>query len=125
NLSPPGAGHTEAFAADGNKQAGFSNFGFDHAGMWSGSAATWVDLAPPNTNDSRALGISGQQVGGYVTLRSDLTQHASLWTGSAASWVDLRPPGASGSLVNAVGGGQQAGAAGIGGISRAVLWTGT
>jgi len=68
--------------------------GNERACLWTGSAASWVDLNPSRATQSDAHGVySGQQVGratvGGVT-------RASLWTGSAASWVDLHaflPPG--------------------------------
>ena len=64
------------------------------ASLWSGTAASWVDLSPEGSSDSIAFAISGGQQVGYAFVNS--TYRASLWSGTAASWVDLsafRPPG--------------------------------
>jgi probable HAF family extracellular repeat protein len=78
----------------GGQQVGFG-FGFDehgtfvsHALLWTGSAASVVDLHPSGFTGSLASGVSGsQQVG--VGQGFDTSLHALLWTGSAESVVDL------------------------------------
>jgi hypothetical protein len=73
---------------DANQQVGFVQVTEDlltHAVLWSGTAASWVDLNPAGSTNSQANGVyCGQQVG-------FAEGHAGLWTGSAASWVDLHP----------------------------------
>jgi hypothetical protein len=55
--------------------------------MWSGSAASWVDLHPAGALESVAIATSGSQQVGYAWFGA--WDRASLWSGSAASWVDL------------------------------------
>jgi hypothetical protein len=75
--------------------------------MWTGSAASWVDLNPPGISHSTCSGVGdGQQVGTAVVNGSF---HASLWTGTANSWIDLHPVGAQDSVAHAVDGGLQVG----------------
>ena len=74
-----------AFVADAVMGASF------HAGLWSGSAESWVDLHPAGATWSEAVGVCcvggvAQQVGKAVVNGKD---HASLWCGTAESWVDL------------------------------------
>jgi hypothetical protein len=62
--------------------------GFMHAGVWSGTAASWVDLDSSGTfHPSRVTAMSGGvQVGNGLVGGSD---HALLWNGTAASVIDL------------------------------------
>ena len=95
NLHPDGATSSGASGVHNGQQTGtvyFFGTGY-RASLWSGTAASWVDLHP-GSGDSSAFAIgAGQQVG-----QADVAglTHASLWTGTAASWVDLHPPGVSG-----------------------------
>jgi len=107
----------------------------DHAGYWSGTAASWVDLTPDSTNlfaVSRADGVFGGYQVGQVETSSDV--HAAIWHGTPESYVDL------GSLLpaNYVGSnafgvwtdGQTIQVAGVAynntlGRSEAILWTNT
>jgi hypothetical protein len=99
-----------------------------HASLWSGAAASWVDLHPTGYANSYAYGVSdGQQVG---FANGAGTDHAGLWNGSAASWVNLNPSGAPGSFAIGVSGGQQVGSAAVNdgsGVFRyhASLWSGS
>jgi hypothetical protein len=97
--------------------------GVYHASLWSGSAGSWVDLAPAGANHSEAFGIGGgQQVGIVVTGG---VNRASLWNGSAGSWVDLHPAGADASYCFGVHGGMQAGLTDVNGIPHASVWSGS
>ncbi|HEV2294721.1 MAG TPA: PEP-CTERM sorting domain-containing protein [Tepidisphaeraceae bacterium] len=95
-----------------------------HASLWSGTAASWVDLHPANWDWSEGNGISDTQQVGQV-LRGNVRQvrHAALWSGTAASFVDLHPAGFDESESSAYGatGTQQVGRA----SGRAGLWNGT
>jgi hypothetical protein len=91
--------------------------------VWSGTAASWIDLHPVGFGNSDALATDGTRQVGYVTL-NDATR-ASLWSGSAESRVDLHPAGATRSAAYGMGGGQQAGSAFVGGAWHASLWSGT
>ena len=58
-----------------------------HASLWTGTAASWVDLHPEeSTGPSFGFGVyDGLQVG-----RAEVGhRRASLWRGTAESWVDL------------------------------------
>ncbi len=71
-----------ALLYDDGQSSGF------RACLWSGSAASWIDLNPAGWSASEALGVhDGQQVG-YAGLAWWET-HAGLWSGTAASWLDL------------------------------------
>ena len=55
----------------------------DVASLWTGSAASWVNLNPAGAISSQAYSVlNGVQVG-------VADERASLWRGTAASWVDL------------------------------------
>ena len=92
------------------------------ASLWSGTAASWIDLNPTGSTLSNLNAVDvGQQVG---SVRISNIDRASLWTGTAASWVSLNPAEASSSSALGVSGGQQVGFAFIG-TSHAGFWTGT
>jgi hypothetical protein len=93
------------------------------ASLWSGSAASWVNLNPTGSTASEAWGGSGSNQVGYATLGG--VQEAALWSGTAASFVSLHPGGASSSRGHESDGSQQVGYAVVGGASHASLWTGT
>ncbi len=110
---------------DGTQQVGTLNplANNPHAALWSGTAASAVDLNPAGYGLSCALGVGGnQQVGwGYP----DGSQHALLWTGTAGSAVDLQPNGFTGSVANGTNGHQQVGYGTVGTGQNALLWNGT
>jgi len=124
-LNPPGATSSRAFGIGDAQQAGSAMVGgVAHAGLWSGSAKSWVDLHPAGMARSHADGVGGGQQVGYVF--DDVgVPHASLWTGTAHSWVGLHPAGADLSVALDVGGGQQVGYAEVRGSFHAGLWNGT
>src|SRR5690606_13853423 len=107
-----------ALLAAATALAGVAEVGGGARGQW-----TVTNLHPAGASSSHALGVSGGQQVGDVTIDSAL--HASLWRGTAASWVDLHPAGAASSQARAVDGGQQVGSASIGGPSHAGVWSGT
>ena len=87
-----------AVATDGSKQGGWVGLqdgtGGYHATMWSGSAASAVDLNPAGYFDSRVTGMTSEfQVGdgwfGGPANSNGATRHALLWYGTADSVVDL------------------------------------
>ena len=157
DLNPYGFTWSGAEDTDGAQQAGWGRVyymvggrhpylvNYVHAVLWTGSAASAVDLHPAGFAESWAYGVGGgQQVGEgliyYYTPKkggSSVSQyHALLWTGSAASAVDLHPAGFTSSLAWGVGSGQQVGYGFIhystnkkGGSSvsqcHALLWTGS
>jgi hypothetical protein len=72
-----------------------SKHGYYHALLWSGTAASMVDLHPVSGfEDSWAADTDGTHQVGYATsLGPNAGYHASLWSGTAASLVDLHPAG--------------------------------
>ncbi|HEY2015821.1 MAG TPA: hypothetical protein VGH38_20100 [Bryobacteraceae bacterium] len=80
-----------ATSTNGSQQGGWAS---GHAVMWSGSAASMVDLNPPGYFDSRVTGMAAAfQVGdgwlGGAANSPGAVRHALLWRGSALSVVDL------------------------------------
>jgi hypothetical protein len=73
----------------GSQQVGYAgdDLFLQHAGLWSGTAASFLDLNPLGASQSGALGISGSQQAGYADIGG--ATHAGLWSGTAASFVDL------------------------------------
>ena len=125
NLHPADVGGDSwAFGVSGGQQVGVVGAGGgSRASLWSGTAASWVDLSPAGFDHSDALGVGGgQQVGSAAV---NLHAHAGLWSGTAASWVDLSPSGSPDSVAHGVGGGQQVGQAIVNGFQRAGMWSGT
>ncbi len=95
NLHPAGATRSEARSVFGAQQVGAATVsGFGHAGLWNGTAASWVDLHPAGATISEARSTSGTQQVGYAIF--GLLDHAVLWSGTAASYVDLHPAGSTG-----------------------------
>jgi probable HAF family extracellular repeat protein len=93
-----------------------------HAFLWTGTAASAVDLNPSGFTFSFALGVAdGQQVGAAAGPATGDNNHAFLWTGTAASAVDLTPSEFTSSQAVGVANGQQVGFA----DNDAILWTGT
>jgi len=94
--------------------------GTSRASLWSGTAASWVNLDPAGY--SVAVGVDdGVQVGSMRTGGD----RAALWRGTPGSYVNLHPAGATTSFAYDVGSGQQVGYAVVGGWARASLWRGT
>lgn len=123
-LNPVGAADSRALAASSSLQGGTAlvESAF-HASLWSGSAASWVDLNPAGATGSIITAMSGSQQVGRATVGN--VNRASLWNGTAASWVDLSPAGAMDSAANATSGTQQVGSVFIDGLNRASVWSGT
>jgi len=146
DLNPAGFAESWAYGVGGGQQVGEgliyyytqkkggSYVSQYHAVLWTGSAASAVDLHPAGFTSSLAWGVgSGQQVGyGFIQYNtnkkggSSVVQcHALLWTGSAASVVDLHPAGFASSGALSVAGGQQVGyGTCTDGTQHALLWTG-
>jgi hypothetical protein len=125
NLHPAGADESIVYGLDGAQQVGrvdYTATGADwHAGVWNGSAASFVDLNPAGATWSTAYGVDqGMQVG---EARFGFADHAGRWSGTAASWVDLHPAGASHSSAAAVHNGIVCGYGRFGTDSRAGYWT--
>jgi len=138
DLNPSGFSNSLANGVGGGQQVGSGSVpatgligpGSSHALLWTGTAASAVDLNPGGGfTTSQALGVGGgQQVGfgsGGITGGVGMN-HALLWTGTAASAVDLNPSGFARSQANGVSGGQQVGFGNSPAFgNHALLWMGT
>jgi hypothetical protein len=126
NLHPAGAtGNSSAAGVDGAQQVGSARVGAnDHASLWTGTAASWVDLHPPTALASSARDVSGgKQVGWIVTEAGAVG--ARLWSGTAGSAVNLAPAGSMESQARGGGAGAQAGWARLAGVDQAGWWKDT
>ncbi|HYE15968.1 MAG TPA: hypothetical protein VD968_16115, partial [Pyrinomonadaceae bacterium] len=122
--------YSAAYGIHGNQQVGWGYFskyiiGYgrmagNHALLWSGTAASVVDLHPKfagTIGDSVALGIFGGQQVGWTESSGALSgqslahsvPHATLWLGTAESAVDINPPGFEGSVAYGTSGTQHVG----------------
>lgn len=127
SLHPTGHYRSVLTAADNGVQVGWSVTPslVIAAGIWNGTAGSWVNLSSGYWS-GRANAVRDGQQGGYVQVGS--TFHACIWFGSAASIVDLHPAGSFESVVVGVGGGQQVGYTRQSSSSspqRAAMWSGS
>ncbi|HWA83723.1 MAG TPA: hypothetical protein VG820_09835 [Fimbriimonadaceae bacterium] len=127
-----GVSHAIAAGCGGGQQVGWVvfndgmrpfNSNRSHAFLWTGSAASAVDLHPDAFQASTALATDGNQQVGYG-IDASFVSHALLWTGSAASVVDLSPADSLGSRANACRNGFQVGYITDGTGKHAALWNG-
>lgn len=127
-----------AYATSGGQQVGYvggSCFFGTNAALWSGSAASFVNLHPANGYTSVAYAIeNGYSVGSVTILQYDGTgyvpPHAFTWRGTAASAVDIHPAGYRNSEALAIKNGVIAGYVGIKTgkttfLQHAAVWNGT
>jgi hypothetical protein len=107
----PGVTASVAVGTNGVNQVGYSLYGIElsngqavlHAILWSGSAASAIDLNPATCFASGAYAIAGtQEVGIGEPLGSTGVSHAFLWNGTAESAVDLNPTDLSTSLADSI-----------------------
>lgn len=103
----------QGITADGTQQVGDMSTGvfltnFDGtAVLWSGSAASAVDLTPPvPMGFDETLGIYGSSVGGGnqagFAFLPDFTTHAVVWSGTGASAIDIHSAAAGADSTEAV-----------------------
>ncbi|HSZ54284.1 MAG TPA: hypothetical protein VK797_01390 [Tepidisphaeraceae bacterium] len=129
NLNPPGFADSYAIGTDGLHQVGYGMVdNSNHALLWSGTAASAVDLHPTNLGgfaESIAMAVNMRQQVGYGTAPVTGVAHALLWHGTASSAVDLNPSGFYESYAEGASGNQQIGYGGkLGDYYHALLWTG-
>jgi hypothetical protein len=89
-----GFNQTFALGTSGNQQVGWGYntiAGHDEALLWSGTAASAVNLNPTGFGSSSANATNGFQQVGLAEVGASAPDHAVLWTGTADSWVDLQP----------------------------------
>ena len=117
--------------ADGGRQVGggfpTDQLNVSRALLWSGTAASVVQLNPQGYAQSYAVRVSGDQQVGWATPDGASRPHAMLWRGSAASAVDLHPAGAAASFAYDTDGQRQAGwsATSITTGEHATVWSGS
>jgi hypothetical protein len=125
-------------AVSGDVQGGWARIGGNRrAGIWRGTAPSWVDLHPGGFYpESAVTGVAGDVQAGWTGFM-DVRGRAGIWRGTAASWVDLHAflPGGpdawiasralgvwtDGEVVRVVGRGTRAGTR----VNEALLWTWT
>lgn len=89
SLTPGSIGWADG--TDGEQQVGFTRGG---AALWTGTAASFVSLAPPTYGYSEAQAVwNGIQVGWGAAEASTNNADALLWRGTASSYVVLRAGG--------------------------------
>ncbi|HXH61323.1 MAG TPA: hypothetical protein VNI20_08180 [Fimbriimonadaceae bacterium] len=126
DLSASGSLAGTVNAVAGNVQVGSSTFSSGTVSMlWSGSAASAVNLNPSGATSSVAYGTDGsQQVGSAVF--GAIGRRAGLWFGNSASWIDLTPLDSTGaSEARGVSNGVEVGYATFGNTVEAGRWSGT
>lgn len=126
DLTPAWATGGRIYGMDAHRQVGLvGNSMFGHAGLWSGSPESCIDLDPGAPYiGSEAFALAGNQQVGRVFVAGQ--NHAALWYGDAASFVDLHPAGMTRSAALATDGVRQGGAMLVPGADfRAVLWNGS
>ena len=135
--------YSKALGVRGGQQVGYAStvpypygdtFAYQsgHAILWTGTAASAVDLHPVGYVGSQALATNGTQQGGWVTNTLPPTsQHAALWSGTPGTFVDLHPIGYNDSRITALTATQQVGDGWVGpmgapgSVRHALVWSGT
>jgi hypothetical protein len=122
-LHPFGARESRAIATDGAQQVGQTTHGSVsdyHACIWTGSAASFVDINPGGYRSSSANAVANGRQYGNVHLSSG-PDHAGYWTGTASSFINLKPSSVPVAFIEDSDGVQQGGATG-GANPHAALW---
>ncbi len=99
-----------------------------HAGLWTGTAKSFMDLNPEFSVASEIAAMHGDtQVGLWFAPSEEMFSlgRACLWHGTVESFVDLTPPGFLFSEARGVHGDQQVGGTFDKGLPHACMWTGT
>ena len=107
-------------ATTGGQQAGFAD---SHAGIWTGTAESFVSLHPVNAVSSVARDTTGLLQAGYAFYGG--YTHAGIWHGTTESFVDMNPAGSSNSEIHATTDNQQVGFAIFGNETHAGIWFGS
>jgi hypothetical protein len=95
NIRPSMSTFSSAASISGNQQCGSfigpQTGGASHAVLWTGTAASAVDLNPNSTfNRSEGLAVrNGLQVGYATPITNTSRPQAIAWHGTAASWINL------------------------------------
>ncbi|MEO6593491.1 MAG: hypothetical protein ABIP94_01920 [Planctomycetota bacterium] len=119
-IAAPGSTQSACNAGAGGQQGGYTVIANqNHASLWTGTSASWIDLHPAGALNSVVAAITP-----YVQVGSTVN-HAALWIGTAASHIDLNPANASASAVRGTDGAFHVGWQQIGIYQRACVWPGS
>ncbi len=134
-LQPTGYTYSAGTAAITGNQVGYGSASGNpnHALLWSGTAASAIDLTPAGYSESLANAIVATggvpREAGEGTLASGAQPHALLWNGTAASAIDLNPVGFDTSTAYGISTTNQVGSGSstpfTNGSTHALLWSGT
>ena len=130
-LFPDGYETSYVHDISGSHQVGIASYSdtysFYHPMLWSGTAASAIDLLPEGYNKASANAISGNtQVGWAYGPVSNYLDHAMLWHGTAESAVDLNPPNLDiGYAMDVSAAGIVGYGAGVNFGEHALYWSGT
>ncbi|MBL0869572.1 MAG: hypothetical protein IBJ18_03230 [Phycisphaerales bacterium] len=93
DLHPEGFSGSYAFSARNGQQVGYGFIGQgNRALLWTGSAASMVDLTASYMDSATLTDTDGQfQVGGAITPNSEGSSVAFIWNGTAESAVQIHP----------------------------------
>lgn len=126
SLDPAGSTAARVSGSSGNIQVGGALFGnTSHAGLWQGTAGSFVNLHPATALKSWAQAAYGNQQVGYARMPGDPSDAAAMWFGTSASYVRLHPSWAWYSQAWATDGVTQVGYIYVDYINKAVMWQGT
>lgn len=133
SLNPSGATESRVNAVRDGQQVGSAVVGgVRKASLWTGTAASWVNLSSITAVASEAYGVSnGQQVGYMEHYTGQFTwngeKRAGIWTGTGASFLSLHPAGytAEATVAYATDGQQQVGEFQTYDLWPAIMWNGT
>lgn len=124
-LNPKGASSSIAVGVSEGHPVGTSWIkGVKRAGMWSGTAASWIDLSPKGSARSEVRGAYGGNQYGCAEVSGGF-ESAGFWRKSPATWVNLNPKGCTGSVAEGGFGDYQVGSAQFGKTLMAGYWRGT
>lgn len=129
DLTPSGYIDGELTGVENGVQVGTVGDSNNHAALWTGSAASYVNLSPAGSVNSYANWIGGGQIVGVATFSSSpyAPENAILWTGPSANcYVNLNGPGLTNSAALAAGDGMQVGYGNgptTGGRTHAIVWS--
>ena len=126
-LNPAGSNYGFGFGIGHGQQVGTS--GIDSAGqrpsLWSGSAASFVNLLPNGYVDGEGRATDGTHQFGSVYDGVSQWAQPAMWSGSAASFVNMSPSVSSGGWILGCDGPRQVGTNILGNIFHAGVWSGT
>lgn len=123
-LIPGGATSCYLYGLTDTQQVGYTvQSNQDRAALFTGTVASYVDLAPTGKPFSNAYGISGNTQVGAAGESANVST-AAKWSGTASSYEDINPAGATTSVAGCIDGTTIGGYATILNQQIAGIWTG-